>query len=87
LLDAVVWLEAPDEVLLDRINAREKHHRMKGGVDSMAREALARSRATYELALRRLEASDRSPTILRFDTSRQATDEIVEAILGVIRTR
>ena len=31
LLDAVVWLDAPDALLAERIDARDERHRMKGG--------------------------------------------------------
>jgi hypothetical protein len=87
LLDAVVWLEAPDGVLLERINSRAKPHRIKGGADGAALKTLAQNRAAYDFALSRLEAPGRSPAILRFDTSRQPAEEIVEAILAVIPAR
>ena len=87
LLDAVVWLEAPDAVLLERINERPKPHRLKGGADGAALETLAQNRAAYDFALSRLESPGRSPAILRFDTSRQSAEEIVEAILTVIPAR
>lgn len=87
LLDAVVWLEAPDAILLERINARPKPHRFKGGADGAALDMLAQNRAAYDFALSRLEAPGRSPAILRFDTSRQPAEEIAEAILTVIPAR
>lgn len=87
LLDAVVWLEAPDAILLERINARPKQHRFKVGEQAAALEALAQDRAAYDFALSRLQAADGSPAILRFDTSHQAPGEIVDAILTVIPAR
>ncbi len=84
LLDVVVWLEAPDEVLIDRIGARGKFHRLKGGPDEAALDVLAQDQAVYDFALDKLQVGDRTPTILRFDTSRLPAEAIVDELLTVI---
>ena len=81
LLDAVVWLEAPDAVLLDRINARGKLHRLKGSEDQAAFEVLAQGRRAHEGAIARLDGQAPTPAILRFDTSERSADEIVDEVL------
>ena len=47
-LDAVVWLDAPAEILIDRINSRDKSHALKGRPDEVARERVAASRVDLE---------------------------------------
>jgi thymidylate kinase len=83
-LDAIVWLDAPDAVLLERINSRGKWHALKGGPDEAARDVLARSRVAYEQVLERLGANGTGPMILRFDTSRRPAAEIVDEIAATV---
>jgi thymidylate kinase len=83
-LDAVVWLDAPDTVLLERINSRRKWHALKGQPEQQARDVLMRSRAVYEEVLERLGANGNGPLILRFDTSRQSADKIVADVLAAV---
>jgi thymidylate kinase len=83
LLDVVVWLDAPDDVLLERIDGRAIAHRYKGA-ESAARAGLAGDRAVYEELLARVEGG---PEILRVDTSRQAADDVCAAVLAAARER
>jgi thymidylate kinase len=83
-LDAVVWLDAPDTVLLERINSRSKWHVLKGQPEQEARDVLVKSRAVYEKVLERLDANGDGPLILRFDTSRRSADEIVTDVLAAV---
>jgi len=84
LLDVVVLLDAPDEVLIDRINTRGKEHRIKDASADLAVQFLAQSRAVYSAALDPREGQVRRPAILRIDTSRlsaaEAADEIFTAV-------
>jgi shikimate kinase len=84
LLDVVVWLDAPDRLLIERINSRAKWHRLKGRQDQTALGVLLESRAVYHSALSGLEARGRGPTILRFDTSRVSAQDIAEDVLTVL---
>jgi hypothetical protein len=54
LLDVVVWLDAPDEVLLRRIAHREQEHRIRGAAECEAERFLARYRLAYRQTLDRL---------------------------------
>ncbi len=83
LLDVVVWLDAPDAVLVERIDTRVKEHRYKG-TSHAARTGLAADRTVYEDLIARLEGG---PRILRFDTSRDAPEAIVAAVLTATRAR
>ncbi len=81
LLDAVVWLDAPDDVLVERIDARSKWHRLKGGRPETAVDVLAEARAAYGEMISSLAARDDGPAILRFDTSRASPDDVVDSVL------
>jgi hypothetical protein len=69
LLDGVIWLDAPDAVLVRRINARDKGHSLRGRTTREASIALARARETYESVLADLAARRPGFTIVRQDTS------------------
>jgi hypothetical protein len=83
LLDIVVLLDAPDDLLRERINTRDKWHALKGADGSSAVDIL---RATRQIYARTLEAvaarPGGGPAVLRFDTSLLSADEIAEAILS-----
>jgi hypothetical protein len=81
LLDAVVWLDAPDAVLAGRIDARGERHRMKGGEAGETRRFLARYRSAYDALIAELVAAG-GPTPIRVDTSREAPDAIAERLLA-----
>lgn len=81
LLDAVVWLDAPDAVLSARIDGRDEDHRVKGGAASETARFLARYRASYDALLAELHAAG-GPEPIRVDTHREAPDAIA-ARLGV----
>ena len=81
LLDAVVWLEAPDTLLAERIDARAEPHRMKGGEAGETRRFLERYRASYAALLGELAAAG-APEPIRVDTSRQTPDAIAAALLA-----
>ena len=87
LLDVVVWLDAPDAVLTERINARRAWHRLKGAERETAGEDLAASRRAYENAISRVTERREHPAILRFDTARRPAREIAEAILAALTRR
>lgn len=84
LLDVIVVLDAPNAVLVDRINTRSKEHRVKGAPGHAALDFVARSRAVYDEALSRLAAHGSGPAILRFDTSVNSVAEIVDQIIAVL---
>jgi len=80
-LDAVIYLEAEVEVLLQRIRDREKAHRLKGGLDSDGVVWLARLREALERTVDTFRTASRL-TILRFDTGREALPWIVDRVCG-----
>lgn len=72
LLDAVVVLDAPDDVLIERIRTRQERHRMKGQSSERTEHFLKRYRDTYREILAKLVG----PRVLRVDTHQEGPDEI-----------
>jgi len=85
LLDVIVLLEAPDDVLIERINARSKVHRMKGSTAATATEFLADHHAVFREPLERLDRAE-GTTVLRFDTSSRSAEEVVEEVVARLTT-
>lgn len=82
ILDAVIWLDASDEVLIERIRTRAKHHRMKGKPFATICEFLKRYRTAYETVLDEL-ASHSGVTIMRFQTDYFEPQAIASEVLGL----
>ena len=83
-LDAIAWLDAPDDVLAERIDTREKAHRLKHGGIAVT-DTLRRDRAVYMTALRRLTDGPGAPQVLRVDTSETAPEAAVDTLLAAVR--
>jgi len=80
-LDIVIWLDAPDKILLERINARNKRHAVKGKSEREAYEFLIRYRTSYEQILAKLTAYGR-PTLFPFDTSQASIEQTADEVLA-----
>lgn len=83
LLDALVWLDAPDALLAARIDGRDERHRMQGGAAADTERFLARYRAAYDALLSKLAAAG-APAPIRIDTSREAPERIAERLLATL---
>jgi hypothetical protein len=81
-LDILIWLDAPDRILLDRINNRTQRHAVKAREEKEAYEFLARYRRAYEEIIAKLTAKG-DARLLVFDTSQKSLEDIVEALLTV----
>lgn len=83
-LDVVIWLDAPDAVLAQRIRERDKPHRTKNLRESEICEHLGRYRAAFEQVM--TELTRRSPLkVITFRTDRQPLEEIANQILAGAR--
>lgn len=80
-LDTIVWLDAPDTDLLERIRNREKGHTVKYESIETTFEFLARFRKAYERILSNLTTQHKNLKVLRFDTSQKSPEEIVNQLL------
>jgi thymidylate kinase len=79
-LDMVVWLNAPDKILVERINRRSQRHAVKGKPELEAHKFLTRYQKSYEQVVAKLTACG-GPTLIRFDTSQAPVEQIVEEVL------
>lgn len=80
-LDAVIWLDAPDSILTERIRTRHKAHPVKDETDREIYEFLARYRASYEKIISELTAH-RGVKVMRFSTELLAQDRVADAVLA-----
>ena len=79
-LDMVIWLDAPKKILLERINARDQRHAVKGKPEPDVNHFLTRYLASYEQILAQLTAYEK-PTLLQFDTSQASIEQIIDEVL------
>ncbi|UCF27883.1 MAG: hypothetical protein JSW42_14865 [Chloroflexota bacterium] len=81
-LDLLVLLDAPNDVLLDRIRDRDRKHSIKDADKPEAYEFLDRYRMSFDQTI--AESTDgRQLPIIRFDTNKLSVDQIVEKLLVV----
>ncbi|MGH3135634.1 MAG: hypothetical protein ACRDPV_03965 [Gaiellaceae bacterium] len=82
-LDAIVVLDAADEILLARINARKQSHDAKGAPVGRGLELIERHRDAYARVLSLSEALGR-PRLLRYDTATMPPAEIAAELADVL---
>jgi thymidylate kinase len=79
-LDIVIWLNAPENILVERINARHQRHAVKGKSELEAHRFLMRYQTSYKQTLAELTACG-GPTLLQFDTGQASIEQIADEIL------
>ncbi len=81
VLDRIIWLDAPDEVLKHRIRSRKhRSHRFKQMSETEANTFLTGYRRSYDHAMAEL-ARLGGPRVDRFNSNRYSPEEIAEQIL------
>ena len=78
----VVWLDAANEVLHNRINTRQQEHIVKSQPAAVVYEFLDRYRSEYESILSVLGTKKSSFKVLRFDTGQQRPQDIMRQFLS-----
>jgi shikimate kinase len=86
ILDAVIWLDAPDEVLAQRIRERAKPHRIKHQSDADIQEHLDSCRKSFEKIVAELNRSN-DLKVIRFSTDKEPLEQIAAQILSHARLR
>lgn len=81
-VDLVVWLDAPDDTLLDRINQRPQQHAIKDGNREEGIRFIQRYRELFNEVSEQMERRGRR--VAKFDTSLQSSDEIRDAVAASI---
>ncbi|HEY0079661.1 MAG TPA: hypothetical protein VGB73_13690 [Pyrinomonadaceae bacterium] len=80
-VNTVIWLDAPDQTLAERIRARGKPHRVKSASTDDVGEFMARYRASYEQILSEL-TSRYGLKVIRFSTDEESTEAVAEKVLA-----
>jgi deoxyadenosine/deoxycytidine kinase len=83
IIDWVVRLDGPNEVLIDRINSRDKSHEIKAIDKSTMCSYLDRYRCSYDYVISEIRSRG-SADILSFDTIEASPQQIVSKILEAI---
>jgi|CXWL01.1.fsa_nt_gi adenylate kinase family enzyme len=78
----VVWLDADNDILLDRIRTRKQDHIVKAQPAAVVHEFLNRYRTEYESILSILTGKEASLRVLKFDTGRQQSQDIENQFLS-----
>ncbi|MGA2504248.1 MAG: hypothetical protein ABSG01_09180 [Anaerolineales bacterium] len=81
MLDMIVWLDAADVILLDRIRSRSKEHVVKNESVQATFEFLASFRKAYERTISNFESNQSNLKILRFDTSHRSPEGIASQLI------
>ena len=80
-LDAIIWLDAPNDILLQRIRFRDQIHSIKGKSEAEAFEYLDSYRLSFEQLIAE-SGADGQVKMLRFDTSQMSIEQIVDHVLA-----
>ena len=83
-LDVVIWLDAPDPVLMQRIRSRAKAHDVKQGTDREVFGFLERWRCTYREILAHLPAAG-PVKMVEVDTARESAGQAASSVLAVVK--
>jgi shikimate kinase len=75
----IAWLDAPSEVLLERVNTRSQPHECKSMNESEAIESMDRYREAYRQTLNEIQTIG-APEVLIFDTSQLTTSQMAQQI-------
>lgn len=78
ILHLVIWLDAANDVLFDRIRTRQQEHIVKTEPATVVHEFLDRYRAEYDSILSNLTSQKAGIKVLQFDTERQHTQDIAK---------
>lgn len=82
-LDLVLWLDAPNAILLQRIERRQRDHVIKGKPYEEGCVYLDRCRLSFERLLSEMTACG-GPNVLRVDAATVAPDDIAECFLQAL---
>jgi len=80
-LHLVVWLDAPDRLLLHRARARGQLHKLQAFSDREAERFFATYRRAYGLVIEEL-TRDGGPRVLRVRSDRESVRDIVRRVLA-----
>lgn len=81
-IDAIIWLDAPIDILVSRIHNRPQDHAIKYVPYQTANEWLSRYRAEYELIVSKLCSKNCDLQIIRIDSDKNSTEEMANMLIN-----
>jgi shikimate kinase len=84
-LDVIIWLDAPNDILWERIRARDRLHSIKEKREHEAFEFLSRYRSSFEQTIAE-GVTDHHPMLLHFDTNQESLEKIVDEVMVTFET-
>ena len=84
VLDAVIWLDAPRDVLIERIHSRGTWHSLQGKSAAATEDFLSTYHKSSQHVISRLLTNNQFD-VLRFDTSRQSSQQIADTALELLQ--
>ena len=85
-LDVIIWLDAPDELLFERILARDEWHEAKEKSQKEALECFVRYRTGYGQIIAAMTAQG-GPRVLRFRTDQISPEQMADRVLSVMNLK
>lgn len=86
VLDILVWLDAPDPILIHRIRTRKQPHPVKGLSDAAIGRFIATYRAAYDRVLGGLAAAH-GPALIAVRTDEESLDQAARRVAGEIQRK
>jgi len=84
-LDVIISLDAPNDILWERIRARDRLHFIREKREYEAFEFLSRYRTSFERTIAE-GMTDHHPMLLHFDTNQVSLERIVNEVLVILDT-
>jgi shikimate kinase len=81
-LNMVICLDTSDDILMKRIRTRRDEHLVKDKTDQEIIDFLAKYRAAYDRLINSFVAHNRDIRILRMDTGKNSSEEIVNFVIN-----
>ena len=77
----LIWLDAPDEILIERVHTRGRWHEVMGMSAKEANEFLARYRQSYDRIIPMLIANY-NMKLIRLDTQQESLSQMTDKVLA-----
>lgn len=81
VIDAIIWLDATDTILLDRVHKRDKWHPIKEHTERDAIDFYTRYRSEYGELISIITTSAEPPRVIAFDTGELSVPDLIKKTL------
>lgn len=80
-LDMIIWLDAPNSILVKRINARDTWHIVQEKPEEEMHNFLIRYRKSFEQVISLSKAYNNNLDVLQYDTEQETPEQMIDKIL------